>query len=60
MKKSSYGSGHQTVRVAVVGNFSVEQLYQFLIHDEICPVADKSTTHQLQLTFPSNKSIFCN
>lgn len=50
---------HQTVRVAVVGNFSAGKstFINSLIQDEICPVADKSTTSSVTtFTFAHQKA----
>lgn len=60
LEKAVMVSGsHQTVRVAVVGNFSAGKstFINSLIQDEICPVADKSTTSSVStFTFAHQKS----
>src|SRR5690606_6934933 len=52
---------HQNVKVAVVGNFSAGKstFINSLIQDEICPVADKSTTSSVTtFTFEHQKAFF--
>lgn len=60
LEKAVMVSGsHQTVRVAVVGNFSAGKstFINSLIQDEICPVADKSTTSAVTtFTFAHQKA----
>lgn len=60
LEKAVMVSGiHQTVRVAVVGNFSAGKstFINSLIQDEICPVADKSTTSSVTtFTFAHQKA----
>jgi predicted GTPase len=60
LEKAVMVSGsHQTVRVAVVGNFSAGKstFINSLIQDDICPVADKSTTSSVTtFTFAHQKA----